>query len=102
MVIQVMKWNISPDKAEDYPKWAETAIKDTLTEKVKEFRAYRPITGDSQVVSTYQFEDMASWAEWQSNEGVQKVMSELRKFALNISIEIWGPSPIAPAPIYFY
>ena len=71
MVLQVMKWNISTDKAGEYPQWAESAIKRTLTTKVKEFRAFRPVTGDTQVACTYQFEDLESWTAWQGTEEVQ-------------------------------
>ena len=102
MVLQVMKWNVHPDKADAYIKWAEKAINRTLTPKVKEFRAYRPITGDSQVATTYEFENLTIWAEWHSNEEVQKVMSEFRTLALDIKIDVWGPSPVAAKPVYFY
>ncbi len=100
MVLQVMKWNIHPDKVEDYLKWTESAIKRTLAVPgVVEFRAYRPATGASQVVTTYEFADMATWAAWQSDEDVQKVLDELRALALNVNIEVWGPSPVVPEPI---
>jgi len=100
MVLQVMKWNIHPDKVEAYLKWTETAIERTLSVPgVIEFRAYRPATGASQVVTTYEFADMAAWAAWQSDEDGQKVLDELRTLALNVNIEVWGPSPVVPAPI---
>ena len=100
MVLQVMKWDIHPDKVEDYLKWTESAIKRTLAAPgVVEFRAYRPATGMSQVVTTYEFVDMAAWAAWQSNEDLQKAINELRTLALNVNIEVWGPSPIIPEPI---
>ena len=100
MVLQVMKWNIHPDKVEDYLKWTESAIKRTVAAPgVVEFRAYRPATGASQVVITYEFADMATWAAWQSDEDVQKVLDELRTLALNVNIEVWGPSPVVPEPI---
>ncbi len=100
MVLQVMKWNIHPDKVEDYLKWTESAIKRTLAVPgVVEFRAYRPATGASQVVTTYEFADMVTWAAWQSDEDGQKVMDELRTLTLNVNIEVWGPSPIVPGPI---
>jgi quinol monooxygenase YgiN len=95
-----MKWNIHPDKVEDYLKWTESAVKRTLAAPgVVEFRAYRPATGASQVVTTYEFADMATWAAWQSDEDVQKVLDELRALALNVNIEVWGPSPVVPEPI---
>ena len=100
MVLQVMKWNIHPDKVEDYLNWTESAIKRTLAVPgVVEFRAYRPATGASQVVTTYEFADMATWAAWQSDEDGQKVMDELRTLTLNVNIEVWGPSPVVPEPI---
>jgi len=100
MVLQVMKWNIHPDKVEEYLKWSQTAIQRTISAPgVVEFRAYRPATGTSQVVTTYEFADLKSWATWQSNEDLQKVMFELHSLALNVEIEVWGPSPIVPKPI---
>ena len=102
MVLYVMKWNIHPEKSEVYFNWAEMAIKRTVTSKVVEFRAYRPITGSSQVAVTYEFNDIKSWSEWQADKEVQKVINELRTLAHDISIEVWGPSPVAEKPVYFY
>ncbi len=100
MVLQIMKWDIHPDKAEAYREWTQGAIGRTLAVPgVNEFRAYRPTTGTSQVVVTYEFTDLAAWAAWQSHEDSQKVVEELRTLALNVEIEIWGPSPVVPEPI---
>ena len=100
MVLTVMKWDIHPDKAEAYLEWTQSAIGRTLAAPgVVEFRAYRPATGASQAVTTYEFVDMAAWSAWQSNEDVQKVLNELHTVALNINIEVWGPSPVVPEPI---
>ncbi|NQU32031.1 MAG: antibiotic biosynthesis monooxygenase [Bacteroidetes bacterium] len=95
-----MKWDIHPDKVEAYAKWAKTAINRILSVPgVVEFRAYRPVTGASQIVTTNEFADMAAWAAWQSDKDVQKVMDEFRTLTLNVNIEIWGPSPVVPVPI---
>ncbi len=100
MVLHVMKWDILPDKLEDYLKWTEGAIRRTLAVPgVTEFRAYRPATGASQVVVTYEFADMATWVAWQTHEDTQKVLDELRTLAANVTIELWGPSPVVPKPI---
>ena len=64
-----------------------------------EFRGYRPATGKSQVVVTYEFANMAAWESWYGNEDVQTVLEELRTLATNVSLDLWGPSPIVPAPI---
>lgn len=100
MVLYVMKWDIHPDKADAYLKWSESAIKRTLAVPgVVEFRAYRQATGASQIVITYEFNDLAAWAAWDSKENVQQVLTELRTLALNVKSELWGPSPVVPAPI---
>jgi quinol monooxygenase YgiN len=100
MVLQVMKWDILPDKVEAYGKWAASAIKRTTgAPGVVEFRAYRPASGASQVTITYEFADFAAWAAWYATEAVQTVLAELRTLAVNVNTELWGPSPIAPAPV---
>ncbi len=48
---------------------------------------------------TYEFADIAAWAAWQAHEEVEKVRTELHMLALNVTIELWGPSPVIPAPI---
>ncbi len=100
MVLCVMKWDILPDKVEAYRKWTESAIRRTLAAPgVVEFRGYRPATGASQVVVTWEFADMAAWAAWQAHEDMQKVTDELRTLTANLSTELWGPSPVVPQPI---
>lgn len=100
MVLYIMKWDIHPDKAEAYLKWTESAIKRTLAVAgVVEFRAYRPAAGAGQAVVTYEFADMADWAAWQAKEDTQKVLNELHTLALNVTMELWGPSPVVPVPI---
>lgn len=100
MVLHLTKYDIHPDKAEAYLKWTETAIKRNLSVAgVVEFRAYRPVTGSSQLVTTYEFADLAAWAAWNSNPEIQKSLTELHTLALNITNEVWGPSPVVPVPI---
>lgn len=100
MVLQVMKFDIHPDKAEAYAKWTEGAIKRTVAGPgVVEFRAYRAVAGAPQIVITYEFADLAAWAAWSSDEDVQRVLNELHTLALNVDIQVWGPSPVVPQPI---
>ena len=100
MVLHVMKYDIHPDKQEAYLKWVEGAVKRSLAvPSVVEFRAYRPAAGSSQIASTWEFADMAAWAAWSSSADVQKLQSELHQFALDLTIEVWGPSPVVPVPI---
>lgn len=100
MVIFVMKWDVHPDKKEAYAGWTASAIPRTLAVPgVVEFRAYRVATGASQVVVTYEFPDMATWAGWYASDEAQAVLEELRTLAVGVVTELWGPSPLVPAPI---
>ena len=100
MVLYVSKWDVHPDKTDAYLKWTAGAIKRVLSVPgVIEFRAYRVASGDSEVVITYEFADLAACAAWRTNEETLKVIDELYTLAVNIKNELWGPSPIVPAPI---
>lgn len=100
MVLYVMKWDIHPDKKEAYVKWADSVIQRLLAVKgVIELRVYRGAVGAPYVVVTYEFADKAAWAAWHDNEHIYKVFSELHNLALNVTSELWGPSPAQPEPI---
>lgn len=100
MVLYVVKWDIDPDKVEAYTAWAKTALPKLMAVPgLSEFRGYRPVTGTSQVVTTYEFADFAAWASWYAHEVIQQTINERRAFILNEDSELWGPSPIALAPI---
>lgn len=64
-----------------------------------EFRAYRPLSGTSQVAITYEFADLDAWAAWRVYEDMQNVKDEPYTLATNVSSELWGPSPVVPEPI---
>lgn len=100
MLLYVMKWNVHPDKGEAYAKFAQGAIPRTVgVPGVVEFRGYRPASGASQVVGTYEFADMAAWTAWYNHDDIQQVVADLRAVANDVTMEIWGPSPIVPEPI---
>ncbi len=100
MVLFVVKWDIHPDKTDAYLQWLNSSIPRTLAiPGVIEFRAFRGAFGAPQIVATYEFPDMAAWATWYMNEDAQKVWSELHTLALNVTAELWYPSPVAPTPI---
>lgn len=100
MVLSVLKWNIHPDKVQAYNDWVKSAITRTISVPgLIEFMAYRPVTGDHQIVATYLFSDLATWASWRSNEEIGKVLDELHTLATDITVEVWGPSPVVPKPI---
>jgi len=100
MVLYVMKWNILPDKKEEYTQWTEGAIRRLLAVPgLVEFRAYWPATGETQVVVTYEFADLAGWVAFYEHPDFQNVLEELRTLVTNLTTEVWGPSPVVSAPI---
>lgn len=100
MVLYVIRFDIHPDKVDEYFKWAKNAIKRELAHPgATEFRAYRSVAGSSQVMIMYEFPDMVTWAAWQTNDEFHNVRAELYALALNVTTELWIPSPVIPEPI---
>ena len=100
MVLSVTKYNIHPDKAEAFYAWVKVAVPRILSiPGVVEFRSYRPAAGEWQVVTTTEFADLASWASAASAETYATLMNELHTLALNVTVEVWGPSQVLPLPL---
>lgn len=63
-----------------------------------EFRANRNVLGSPQIRTVTMFRSLEDWAKF--NQGTwQTLQAELRMFATNIKIEIWGPSPVLAQPV---
>ena len=100
MVLYVVKYNIHPDKAEAFQAFSQRTIPQILAlPGVVEFRAYRSASGSWQVVTTTEFGDMVAWANAVSSEVWQQLIVELHTLALDITVEVWGPSPVVPKPL---
>ena len=101
MVLLILKYDVRPEKADAFAKWAtESAIPNILAVPgLVEFRSYRPVTGSHQIASTYEFTDMAACAAWLAHADYQKIMEEFRPLTTNVNSEIWGPSPVVPEPL---
>lgn len=99
-VLGVVKYDLRPEREQAAMEWAKTALPLLLDiPGVVEWRSYRPIAGSSQSVSTYEFADLATYAAWRSHPEVERISAKLHRYFENISVEIWGPSPAAPAPL---
>ena len=100
MVLHVLKWTIHPDKADAYAKWAQSTLAKVVSVgQIIELRGYRAATGSSQIVATMEFANMSDWAEWHNHDTIQQVLVELRTVAVNVTSELWGPSPMTPEPV---
>jgi len=83
-----------------YAKYAKKAISTSLqAPRLVEIRSHRNILGSPQVRSTYVWQTLADWARFTESAERQAIDSELRNFATNIRMEIWGPSPVVPEPL---
>ncbi len=100
MILYVMKWDIRPEKAEEYQEWAKKGTEMSLAlPGVVEFKAFRSIIGGNQVICLYEFNDMKDWASWLADEEFQKHREKGRSVLTNMSQELYGPSPVVPKPM---
>jgi hypothetical protein len=82
-----------------YIEWARKVI-GTMGKQpgLVEFRANRNILGSPQVRTVSVWQTMEDWGKF--NQGIwQPLQTELRAFATNIDVQIWGPSPILAEPL---
>jgi hypothetical protein len=84
-----------------YIEWAKKGIRLGLkAQGIVEARSNRNLLGSPQVRATYVWERLADWAVFAEGQEWQALISELRRsLGTNVSIEIWGPSPVAPESI---
>lgn len=83
-----------------YGEWAKKAIGVILQAPgVVEFRAYRNLLGSPQVRSTTVMQTLADWAKFVDTDEWRTLEAELRAFATDIRIQVWGPSPVLPEPV---
>jgi len=84
-----------------YKEWAKKAIGTVLqTPGLVEFRAFRNVLGSPYVRTTTVWQSLTDWVKFFESPEWQEIETELRDaFATNVSVEIWGPSPVAPTPL---
>ncbi len=64
-----------------------------------ELRASRNLLGSPQVRAVFVWKTMEDFARFNESAEGREFDAEIRKFATNPKIEIWGPSPMVPEPI---
>ena len=84
-----------------YQVWAKKAIGYVLQSPgIVEFRANRNMIASPQVRAISVFKTMADWANFAESPGWLALKAELSdKYATNICVDIWGPSPVVPKPL---
>jgi hypothetical protein len=84
-----------------YQAWAKKAIATVLRSPgLVEFRANRNMMASPQVRTTSVFKTMADWGNFAESAEWAALKAELSdQYATNISVDIWGPSPVVPEPL---
>jgi heme-degrading monooxygenase HmoA len=99
-VLAVVKGDFRPEMDAAWAEYAKVNVPLLFSiAGLVELRGYRPIAGSSQVVITQEFADLAAYAAWRSHPEVERVLMGTYKYLENISAELWGPSPVTPAPL---
>lgn len=84
-----------------YFEWMKRTIVPAFRSKgIIEVRAYRNVRESSEVLVVSLWEKLEDWTDFSQSEGWKSFIDPLQStFAKNISIEVWGPSPLMPAPL---
>jgi len=83
-----------------YQEWAKKATGLVLQSPgLIEFRANRSVLGNPQVRATTVWKSLADWANYNESAEWQGLWNEMLAFATNVSVELWGPSPVLPEPL---
>lgn len=99
-VLAVVKSDLRPEMAAAWMEYAKANIPVLLSiPGLVEMRGYRTIAGSSQSVGTYEFADLVAYATWRSHPEAERIWVESHKYLENISVELWGPSPVSAAPL---
>ena len=98
-VLAVIKGDFRPEMAAAWAEYAKVNVPVLLSiPGLVELRGYRTIAGSSQIVITEEFADLAAYAAWRSHPEAERVWVESHTYLENISLELWGPSPLSPTP----
>lgn len=98
-----LTYDVKPGVDEQgYFEWMKKAIIPALKSRgMAEVRAYRNIKEGQAVLVIGLWEKLEYWTEFSQSEGWKSFINPLQStFATNIRIEVWGPSPIIPAPLH--
>lgn len=97
-----LRWDFLPGiDQQAYQAWAKKAIGTILQAPgLVEFRANRSMLASPQIRTTSVWKSMADWANFDESDAWQALKQEmLDRYAQDVSVEVWGPSPVVPEPL---
>jgi heme-degrading monooxygenase HmoA len=84
---------------ESYAEWARKAAETIVQQPgLVELRANRNLLGAPQIRTTTCWRSTIDWATFADGPW-RALEQELRTFATNFKVEMWGPSPLLPTPL---
>ena len=97
-----IKWDyVAGIDMERYTDWAKRATAAVLRAPgLVEHRANRSLLGAPYARAVSIWESLADWARFDESAEWQALNAEMRKYATNISVEAWGPTPVSPETLY--
>jgi len=101
MIETNLKYDLVPNvDMKSYGEWVKKTIATIAKQPgMVEFRANRNILGAPQVRASTNWQSLGDWSRFAEENAWQSIVAELRGFATNIDVELWGPSPVLPEPI---
>jgi|WetSurMetagenome_2_1015567.scaffolds.fasta_scaffold601012_2 hypothetical protein len=97
-----LAYDVMPDIDEgSYFEWMKKAIVPALKSRgIIEIRSHRNLKGRPTVLVVGLWEKPEDWDAFSnSNEWYELIEVLQSRYAVNIRIELWGPSPVIPAPL---
>lgn len=83
-----------------YGAFAKNTVETMLKQPgLTEYRANRNVLGSPQVRVSTMWKSLADWAKFTEGEVWRSLDVEVRQFATNVRLEVWGPSPLVPEPL---
>lgn len=97
MVVYIQKYNVIPEKREEWQTWAQVAIPDILkVPGLIDLSAHRPVTGDHEVALLYTFDSLDDWSSWINSVTMQRLLVESRQYEADLTFELWNSSAVVP------
>ncbi|HJW54478.1 MAG TPA: hypothetical protein VJ577_04325 [Burkholderiaceae bacterium] len=83
-----------------YGEWVKKTVASIAKQPgMVEFHASRNILGAPQIRASTVWQSLEDWSRFAEENTWQTMQAELRGFATNIKVELWGPSPVLPEPV---
>jgi heme-degrading monooxygenase HmoA len=101
MIEIAMHFELLPGKDQNaYAELAKAVVAMALEAPgVIEVRGNRNMLGAPQVRFTTVWRSLVDWARFNESTEWQEAWAEMNPYLTNLTLEIWGPSPIVPGPL---